>query len=98
MSLLKGAPRAWLDPGKRIRIERLPTYFGDISFTVESRTNRITAEIEPAKGAWRTRVEGRCRLRATRTEWLLAADLDAWEGDEKIFSRHLDLPIRRDLV
>jgi hypothetical protein len=51
-----------------------------------------------AKGAWRTRVEGRCRLRATRTEWLLSADLDAWDGDEQIFSRHLDVPIPRDLV
>jgi hypothetical protein len=51
-----------------------------------------------AKGAWQTKVEGRCRLRATPTEWLLSADLDAWEGDAKIFSRHLDVPIPRDLV
>jgi uncharacterized protein len=51
-----------------------------------------------AKGPWRTRVEGRCRLRATKTTWLLSADLDAWEGDDKIFSRHLDVPIARDLM
>jgi len=51
-----------------------------------------------AKGAWRTRVSGRCGLRATRTAWLLSADLDAWEGDVQIFSRHLDVPIPRDLV
>src|SRR6185436_20497490 len=51
-----------------------------------------------AKGAWQTRVAGVCRLRATRTEWLLSADLDAWEGDTKIFSRHLEVPIRRDLM
>ena len=51
-----------------------------------------------AKGAWRTRVSGRCRLRATKTEWLLSADLDAWEGDEQIFGRHLDVPIVRDLM
>ena len=51
-----------------------------------------------AKGQWRTRVAGVCRLRATPTEWLLSADLDAWEGDAKIFSRHLEVPIRRDLV
>jgi putative CocE/NonD family hydrolase len=51
-----------------------------------------------AKGDWKTRVEGRCRLRATRTTWLLSADLDAWEGDAHIFGRHLEVPIRRDLV
>ncbi len=51
-----------------------------------------------AKGDWRTKVSGRCTLRATRTHWLLSADLDAWEGDEKIFSRHLEVPIRRDLM
>src|SRR5258708_33292809 len=55
LSLLKGAPRAWFQPGKRIRVERLPTYFGDISFMVESRSaNRVTAAIEPPKGKWRT--------------------------------------------
>jgi uncharacterized protein len=51
-----------------------------------------------AKGPWRTKVRGACALRATRTHWLLSADLDAWEGDEKVFSRHLEAPIARDLV
>jgi hypothetical protein len=51
-----------------------------------------------AKGAWQTRVTGVCRLRASRTEWLLSADLEAWEGDTRIFSRHADVPIPRDLV
>ena len=51
-----------------------------------------------AKGPWQTRVAGVCRLRATRTEWLLSADLDAWEGDAPIFSRHADVAIPRDLV
>jgi hypothetical protein len=43
-------------------------------------------------------VRGRCTLRATRTTWLLSADLDAWEGDDKSVSRHLEVPIPRDLV
>ena len=51
-----------------------------------------------AKGAWRTKVHGRCMLRATRTTWLLWADLEAWDGDAKFFSRHLDVPIERDLA
>ena len=50
-----------------------------------------------AKGTWRTKVHGRCALKATRTTWLLSADLDAWEGDDQVFSRHLEVPIRRDL-
>jgi hypothetical protein len=37
-------------------------------------------------------------LRATRTTWLLWADLEAWDGDAKFFSRHLDVPIERDLA
>src|SRR5882762_6428485 len=46
--LLKGTPRAWLQPGKRIRVERLPTYFGDISFSVVSvSVKKDTAAIEP---------------------------------------------------
>jgi hypothetical protein len=53
--LLKGAPRAWLEPGKSIRAERLPTYYGDISLQVESpEAGRILASIEPPKGAWST--------------------------------------------
>ncbi len=55
LSLLRGAPRAWFQPGKRIRVERLPTYFGDISFTVESRArDRVSAVIDPPKGSWRS--------------------------------------------
>jgi hypothetical protein len=50
------------------------------------------------RGDWRTKVHGRCALRATATEWLLSADLEAWDGDARIFSRHLDVPIARDLV
>ncbi|HTM51693.1 MAG TPA: hypothetical protein VL285_23525 [Bryobacteraceae bacterium] len=53
--LLKGAPRAWLEPGKSIRAERLATYYGDISLKVESpEAGRIIASIEPPKGAWST--------------------------------------------
>jgi hypothetical protein len=51
-----------------------------------------------AKGDWQPKVSGRCTPRATRTEWLLSADLDPWEGDAKIFSRHVEVPIARDRV
>jgi hypothetical protein len=35
--LLRGAPRAWFEDGKRISAAGLATYFGDISFAVESK-------------------------------------------------------------
>jgi hypothetical protein len=38
--LLRGAPRAWFEDGKRIKAERLATYFGDISFQVDSRVRQ----------------------------------------------------------
>jgi hypothetical protein len=41
-------PRAWLADGKRIRVERAPTYFGRVSLRIDSAaaTGRITAEVE----------------------------------------------------
>ncbi|MEX2649946.1 MAG: CocE/NonD family hydrolase [Alphaproteobacteria bacterium] len=50
------------------------------------------------KGAWDTKVQGTCTLRATKTTWLLSAHLTAREGDKKVFERKLDKTIKRDLV
>jgi hypothetical protein len=46
--LSQATPRAWLDDGKRIDIERAPTYYGRISLTIESHADSgsILAEIE----------------------------------------------------
>ena len=35
--LLQAAPRKWLEDGKRIEVERAPTWYGRLSLTVESR-------------------------------------------------------------
>ncbi|HAK95343.1 MAG TPA: hypothetical protein DCM87_10150 [Planctomycetes bacterium] len=35
--LLLAAPRRWLEDGKRIAVERAPTFYGPVSFSVESR-------------------------------------------------------------
>jgi hypothetical protein len=42
-----GTPRAWLADGKRIDVKDAPTYFGKVSFHVESHTteNRISASV-----------------------------------------------------
>ena len=45
--LLQATPRKWLEPGRRIAIERAPTYYGKLSFTVRSEAGgRIVAEID----------------------------------------------------
>ena len=46
--LFAGTPRKWLEHGKKIEIERAPTYYGRLSVSVESRadTGEILAEIE----------------------------------------------------
>lgn len=54
--LLRGAPRAWFEDGKRIAAAGLATYFGDISFSVDSKAKQgvIVAEIEaPARTPYR---------------------------------------------
>jgi hypothetical protein len=53
LCLMKGAPHAWLAPGKRAHVEKLRTYFGDISFTVERTGDKITATIDPPAGEWK---------------------------------------------
>ncbi len=46
--LCQAAPRKWLEQGKRIQVQRAPTYFGSIDFTVESAAaqGEIRAEID----------------------------------------------------
>ncbi len=47
--LMKGVPRAWLENGKKIQVTKAPTYFGALSFTVDSQVGRglISASIRP---------------------------------------------------
>lgn len=44
----QATPRAWLDTGKRISVRNAPTWFGDISFTIEGRSaaDEIIATVE----------------------------------------------------
>ena len=49
--LLQATPRKWLEDGKRIEVERAPTYYGELSMSVESETvsGRLNAQIEMPK-------------------------------------------------
>ncbi len=50
------------------------------------------------RGDWSIRTETRTVLTSTPTEFLLHAQLDAWEGDRRIESRNWQRTIPRDLV
>jgi hypothetical protein len=46
--LLQATPRKWLEDGKRIEVERAPTYYGELSMSVESKAacGQLIAQIE----------------------------------------------------
>lgn len=53
----QAAPRKWFEEGKKIVVERAPTYFGEVTYTIASQaaSGRITAAIEvPARRPPRT--------------------------------------------
>ncbi|MBM4299355.1 MAG: hypothetical protein FJ143_16580 [Deltaproteobacteria bacterium] len=48
--------------------------------------------------AWQTRVETRTRLSCTADEFVLEADLEAYENDQSIFTRSWSRRLKRDLL
>jgi len=48
LQLMAGAPRRWLEDGKRIEVKRAPTYFGSLSMNVQSQVDqgRIRARLD----------------------------------------------------
>lgn len=47
--LAQAAPRRWLEDGNKIQVERAPTYFGPVTYRIDSQaaSGRIVASIEP---------------------------------------------------
>jgi uncharacterized protein len=50
------------------------------------------------RGDWQVRIETRTRMRATGEDFLIDAELDAYEGARRVFSRNWHARIPRDLV
>jgi len=50
------------------------------------------------RGEWRVRVETRTRMRATVKHFLIDAEMDAYEGERRVFCRSWHAEIPRDLV
>jgi hypothetical protein len=48
--LARGTPRQWLEDGKKIEVSHAPSYFGELSYRIESFVNqgRIEATVRPA--------------------------------------------------
>jgi hypothetical protein len=49
-------------------------------------------------GAWRARTETRTRLSCTTSEFILEAEIDAWEGDDRVFARNWRVRVPRDFI
>ena len=50
------------------------------------------------RGDFQVRVEARTRLRATKETFLLSADVEVWEGEERIMVKSWNCPIPRDHI
>src|SRR5262249_52900604 len=46
IDLLRGAPRAWLESGKQIRLARMPTYFGELGMEAAGDQAGLRATID----------------------------------------------------
>jgi hypothetical protein len=49
--LARGTPREWLEDGKKISVQHAPSYFGELSFRIESLAHqgRIEARVVPPR-------------------------------------------------
>ena len=50
------------------------------------------------RGNWRVRTVTRTRLASTPETFVIHAELDAYEGDRRVFAENWDVEIARDLV
>ena len=55
-----------------------------------------TCEYGVGRGEWQTRTRGSALVTCSADSFFVRAELDAWEGDTRVFSRNWDLAIPRD--
>ena len=51
-----------------------------------------------SKDGWDTRIVTHCAISCTETEFVVAADLEAYEGRTRLFSRSWTRRVKRDLM
>jgi hypothetical protein len=59
---------------------------------------RTRFEMSRKRGPWSIRTETRTHLSCSRTEFHLTAEIDAWEGDDRLFTRNWKLSFPRDFI
>ena len=52
---------------------------------------------EVGRGEWQTRVETYTRHQATKTHWIIWGRIEAFEGDQQVFSREWNEEVERKL-
>ncbi|HWB84665.1 MAG TPA: hypothetical protein VG675_11040 [Bryobacteraceae bacterium] len=80
VDLLRGAPLAWLEAGKQIRVSRLPTYFGNISMQVTGERAGVRAVIDPPARAARLLLYLRRPIRSVLVNGADYSDCDFEHG------------------
>lgn len=78
--VMRGVPRAWLEPGKTIRMEMAPTYFGPMSFRVDSSAGGIRMTITPPPRKADLHVHLRMPVKSVRVNGAEHRDFDAATG------------------
>ena len=71
------------------------TYQGDDFDSVKGET---LWEREFSRGSWSVRTVTRTVLTSSTSDFFLRAELDAYEGDKRVYSQNWDYKIQRDLV
>ena len=61
-------------------------------------TTEVIHSTVSRRDGWQVRVETRTRLTSTEDAFRLAATLEAYEGDERVFERSWDRVVARDSV
>jgi hypothetical protein len=62
-----------------------------------SARGETAATVRRKRGAWSIRTETRTVMSVTKDTWVIAATLEAFEGERRVFSRTWDTAIPRDL-
>src|SRR5689334_13252467 len=80
LDLLAGAPKAWLESGRPVRVERLPTYFGKISMEATGDRSSLRATIDPPEHAARMALHVRRPIKSALVNGAPHTDCDFEHG------------------
>ncbi|MGF1466931.1 MAG: CocE/NonD family hydrolase [Sandaracinaceae bacterium] len=78
--------------------ERMISRFSHLYDSYGSVTGETLTERRFARGDWAVRTTTRTVLSSTPTHFLVTAQLDAYEGETRVFAENYDAAIERDLV